>query len=151
MHIDATVITAYLDQAFDGMRAVMARVDDDERNTRPFGDGTNSMTALVMHCTELCEFWLGHVGLAEPTERQRDREFSYEADGAEMAERISRAQTAARAHVARLVGGEGQPSPIRDTLIGAPTDFSIVLHVLEELYQHLGHMEITADALEAHR
>jgi hypothetical protein len=151
MQIDVQVITAYLDQAFDGMRAVMGRVDAHELNTRPFGDETNSITALVMHCTELCEFWLGHVGLGHPTERQRDREFSYEANHAEMEERIARAQNAAGGHVARLAAGEGTPSPIRDTLIGDPGDLSIVLHVLEELYQHLGHMDITADALEARR
>jgi hypothetical protein len=30
---------------------------------------------------------------------------------------------------------------------GDETDGAIVLHVLEELYQHLGHMELAADAL----
>lgn len=31
----------------------------------------------------------------------------------------------------------------------AVPDASVVIHVLEELYQHLGHMELTADALRA--
>jgi hypothetical protein len=30
---------------------------------------------------------------------------------------------------------------------GDESDGAIVLHVLEELYQHLGHMELAADAL----
>ncbi len=39
---------------------------------------------------------------------------------------------------------------IRETLEGGDTsDTALVLHVLEELFQHLGQMEITADALGA--
>ena len=34
-------------------------------------------------------------------------------------------------------------------LAGGTSDTSIVLHVLEELYQHLGHAELAADALLA--
>jgi hypothetical protein len=30
---------------------------------------------------------------------------------------------------------------------GDESDGAIVIHVLEELYQHLGHMELAADAL----
>jgi hypothetical protein len=30
---------------------------------------------------------------------------------------------------------------------GDRTDGALALHVLEELFQHLGHMEVTADAL----
>jgi hypothetical protein len=32
---------------------------------------------------------------------------------------------------------------------GDRSDGSLVLHVLEELYQHLGHLELTADAVAA--
>ena len=39
--------------------------------------------------------------------------------------------------------------PFRDFMPGADrTDGALVLHVLEELFQHLGHMEVTADAVE---
>ncbi len=38
--------------------------------------------------------------------------------------------------------------PFRDFMPGTDrNDGALVLHVLEELYQHLGHMQVTADAL----
>ena len=47
-----------------------------------------------------------------------------------------------------LVGPTVPDHPFRDFMPGADrTDGALVLHVLEELFQHLGHMEVTADAL----
>ena len=44
-------------------------------------------------------------------------------------------------------GGSATELPSRFLLDGDTSDASVVLHVLEELYQHLGHIELTADAL----
>ena len=149
MQIDPAMVLAYFAQAFDEMDAVLDRLGGEQLNVRPFGPETNSISALVMHSTEVTEFWLGHVGLGRPTTRQRDLEFSHEADEAELRERIARARAAAEAYVPRLEAGKGTPSPVRATLVGDESDGSIVIHVLEELYQHVGHMDITADALLA--
>jgi hypothetical protein len=145
------VAQAYMDRAFDQMVDVVGRVADDDLNTKPFGEGTNSIAVLVTHSTEVCHWWLGHVGLGEPTERDRDAEFVHVADRAELEDRIARARDAVAGHIRRLDGGEGRPHPDRAHLHGDGSDGSIVLHVLEELYQHLGHMDITADALAARR
>jgi hypothetical protein len=54
--------------------------------------------------------------------------------------------------VRALDAGEASPAhaPLRQTLEDADaSDAALVLHVLEELYQHLGHMQVTADALAA--
>ena len=56
------------------------------------------------------------------------------------------------ADVRSLVGGEAAPDPegFRAWLEGADTsDAALVLHVVEELFQHLGHMQLTVDALTA--
>jgi hypothetical protein len=47
-----------------------------------------------------------------------------------------------------LAGRTVTDHPFRDFMPGEDrTDGALVLHVLEELLQHLGHMEVTADAL----
>jgi hypothetical protein len=145
------VAQAYLDRAFGHMSAVLDRVADDELSVRPLGPGTNSVSGLVVHCTELCGFWLGHVGLGDPTERDREAEFASTAGRAELVDRIVAAQAAAAGHLERLAAGEGQPNEMRAFLYGDEGDDSLVLHVVEELYQHVGHLEVTADALEARR
>ena len=49
--------------------------------------------------------------------------------------------------LARLGAGEGIDQGGRQFLLDADmSDASVVLHVVEELYQHLGHMELAADA-----
>ena len=145
------VAQAYLDRAFGHMSAVLDRVADDELTIRPFGPDTNSVSGLVTHCAMLCEFWLGHVGLGDPTERDRDSEFASQAGRAELVGLIEAAQAAVPGHLARLAAGEGRPNEMRAFLYGDDGDDSLVLHVVEELYQHVGHLEVTADALVARR
>lgn len=151
MHIAPTVALAYLDRAFGHALAVLDRVADDELTARPLGPDTNSISGLVVHCTELCEFWLGHVGLGDPTGRVRDDEFASQADREELLQRIATARAAVPGHLARLAAGEGRPNEMRAFLYGDEGDDSLVLHVVEELYQHVGHLEVTADALQARR
>jgi hypothetical protein len=149
MQLSPQVAIAYLDRAFDQILEVARRVDPSQLTTRPCGDHTNSISALVVHCTELTEFWLGHVGLGEPTDRDRASEFDYEAELPELEARVAAAVDASRRHVERLEAEGGRPSEARAFLYGDESDGALVLHVLEELYQHLGHMELTADALAA--
>ena len=151
MQISPTVARAYLDRAFGHMLTVLDRVADDELTDRPLGPDTNSVSGLVVHCTELCEFWLGHVGLGDPTDRARDAEFLSEAGRQELVERIATAQAAVPRHLERLAAGEGRPNEMRAFLYGDEGDDALVLHVVEELYQHVGHLEVTADALAARR
>jgi hypothetical protein len=52
------------------------------------------------------------------------------------------------ADIASLDAGEGCDDGGRQFLEeGDTSDAAVVLHVLEELYQHLGHMNLTVDAL----
>jgi Protein of unknown function (DUF664) len=142
---------AYLDRAFDQMVAVLDRVTDDEIPVRPFGPSTSSVSGLVMHCAGVCEWWLGHVGLGEPTDRDREAELRSEAGRDELLSRIAVVRASAPGHLARLAAGEGRPHEARASLDGDGSDDSVVLHVLEELYQHLGHLDVSADALVARR
>jgi uncharacterized protein (DUF952 family)/uncharacterized damage-inducible protein DinB len=143
-----SVDAAHIDAAFSKMLEAARRAED-RLNHRPFGEGTNSIGGLVVHCVEVCEFWLGHVALGRQSERDRDREFRRRPTMDSLEQLVAAAGRQARADLDAIGAGEGRPSEVRDFLVGGPSDESLVLHVLEELYQHLGHMEITLDAFAA--
>jgi hypothetical protein len=145
--------TPYVNKALDQMVDVIARVDDAALNERPHGPTTNSVAALVTHSVQVAEFWLGHVGLGRPTGRgaeERASEFSATATRDELLAMVAAARVQVAADLEALGAGGGQPSELRAFVPGGD-DASLVLHVLEELYQHLGHMDLTADALTVGR
>ena len=145
---------AYLDHAFAQMLAVADRLGDPLVNERPLGPSTNAVAGLVVHCCGVAEFWLGHVVLGRPSRRDRDAEFGTAATLVELHALVAGTQTQVHADLAAIDRGEGIAGhPARAHLIGCgegdaeASDASAVVHVLEELYQHLGHMELAADAL----
>ncbi len=150
MELETRTAETYLGLAVSQMHAVADRLGDDGVNRAPFGPGTNSVAALVTHCCGLSEFWLGHVGLGRPTTRIRDDEFTATATVPELHAMLEAMRVQLVADVRALDTGEASPvhASLRQTLEDADdADAALVLHVLEELYQHLGHMDVTADAL----
>lgn len=139
----------YLRHAFDQLLAVAERVGEPAVNERPHGPSTNTIAALVVHCCGVAEFWLGHVALGRPSERDREAELQATATIAEMRELVARTVAQADEDLAALDAGRGgDPTGMRRFLLdGDVSDGAVVAHVLEELYQHLGHAELTADAL----
>lgn len=148
MEVAPAVVAGYLSAAYDRMLVVADRLGDDLVNRRPHGARTNSVAALITHCLGVTEFWVGHVGLRRPSDRDREAEFGATATVAELRERVAAGVARACADLDELLsGGERGPHPEADDLPGGDGTVSLALHVLEELYQHLGHMELTADAL----
>ena len=64
---------------------------------------------------------------------------------------VERTLAATRTDLEHIADGEAEADPVLRQFLpgGDESDDSLVLHVLEELFQHLGHMEITADVLLA--
>ncbi|MEQ8840506.1 MAG: hypothetical protein RIB98_05965 [Acidimicrobiales bacterium] len=139
----------YLNVAFGGIGKVLDRVDDTTVNATPDGWGTNSIAGLVVHCCELAPSWFEMPGLGRPSDRDRDAEFSTVATVAELRQRIE--ETLARLAVLVPEFAAGPTAIDHDFRAFLPgddrSDDALVLHVLEELFQHLGHMEVTADAV----
>jgi hypothetical protein len=149
MELDAETIKHYMRHVFGGIENVLDRLDDDRVNARPAGWGTNSVAGLVVHCCALAPSWFETPGLGRDSERDRDGEFTTTATVAQLRTQV--ADT-----VARL-------DPLIDEFCAGPTatdhefraflpggdrsDAALTIHVFEELFQHLGHMEVTADAL----
>jgi uncharacterized protein (DUF952 family) len=136
---------AYLDAALVQMIDVARRAEG-RLNDRPFGEASNSVGALVVHCVAVAEFWLGHVALGRVSGRDREAEFSARVSVGELENLVERARRSIAADLASLADGMGRPSELRALCTGGPSDESVVLHVLEEFHQHLGHMEAALDA-----
>jgi uncharacterized damage-inducible protein DinB len=150
MELTASTATTYVRLALRQMRALVDRMDDAQLNERPPGPATNSVAVLVTHCHGVCEFWLGHVGLGRPSTRDRDAEFTAVATASELHVLVDAMDAQVADDVRRLDGGgAGDTNRAgRQLLEGTDeSDAALVLHVIEELFQHLGQMELTADAL----
>lgn len=149
VELGAGTAAVYVRWALAQMHEVVDRLDDDTVNRRPF-PRTNSVAALVVHSAGVGEFWLGHVGLGRATTRDRDREFDATATSAELHARLDAATTSIVADLEALDRGAASPTNAAGRQFlqdGDESDAALVVHVIEELYQHLGHMQLTADAL----
>ena len=148
MELSAGTAMIYIRQSFDQMLAVVDRLGDPLVNERPLGEWTNAVAPLVIHCCGVAEFWLGHVALGRPSSRARDDEFSQTATVAQVHDLVARTLATIEADLDQLDAGGGTDEGGRQFLPGGDvSDASAVLHVLEECYQHLGHVELAADAL----
>lgn len=148
MELRPATAETYLRHAFDQMLMVADRVGEPGINQRPIGEHTNAIAALIVHCCGVAEFWLGHVALGRPSSRDRAGEFSSTATLVELHDLVERGCATAIDDVNRLEAGEGTDEGGRQFLPGGDTsDAAVVFHVVEELFQHLGHMELAADAL----
>ena len=149
MELERGTTELYMRHAFGQMLAVADRLGDDRVNDRPLGSDTNAVAALVVHCCAVTEFWIGHVALGRPTSRDRESEFSATATVAELHAMVDATLARVAEDLVAIDEGRVQPDRTGRQFLegGDESDGAIVLHVLEELYQHLGHMELSADAL----
>jgi len=148
--VDLTPDTAsgYVRRGFEQMLAVADRLGDERVNERPLGPDTNTVAAIVVHCCGVAEFWLGHVGLGRRSHREREAEFSRTATLAGLREMADATCRQVDADLRAIEAGADSPHAEGRTFLQVDaSDASLVLHVIEELYQHLGHCELAADAL----
>ena len=148
MELTPPVANQYVRLAFDQMLAVAERLGDDLVNERPLGPDTNSVAGIVVHCCGVCEFWLGHVGVGRESHRARDDEFSTNATVADLGDLVAATAAQVEADIVAIEAGAVSPYAEGRVFLTVPeTDASLVVHVLKELFQHLGHCELAADAL----
>jgi uncharacterized damage-inducible protein DinB len=149
MELERGTAELYMRHAFEQVLGVADRLGDDRVNERPLGPDTNAVAALIVHCCAVTEFWIGHVALGRPTSRDRESEFSTTATVSELHAIVARTLAQVAEDLAAIDEGQVQADRTGRQFLegGDESDGAIVLHVLEEIYQHLGHMELAADAL----
>lgn len=147
MELDPRDAQWWMDDAFARMAEAARTLGDHRVNRRPDLDGANSVFAIITHCLAMSSFWIDHVVLGTASDRARDAEF--EAEGT-----VPEAEAAVAAFRARLPGllenVAASPEPAHGLSELVDWSFSttgVVLHVIEELYQHLGHIDLTVDLL----
>ena len=149
VELSPTTAAGYARLAFDQMLGVADRLGDELVNRRPLAPHTNSVASLVVHCCGVAEFWLGHVGRGRPSSRDRDAELVATATVAELHGMVEACLRQLEDDVAAIDAGttSAHAEGRRFLQVDPVSDASLVLHVIEELFQHLGHCEIAADAL----
>lgn len=150
MDLERGTAERYIRHAFAQMLEVADRLGDAKVNERPLGPQTNAVAALITHSCGVTEYWLGHVGLGRESERDRESEFSATATVAEL-NRLVDATLGQLVDDLDAIADGTAPDTNRAgrvfLLDGDESDGSLVLHVIEEVFQHLGHAELAADAL----
>ncbi len=142
----------FVDLALSGMAAIVEGLGDDLANRRPPFRGGNSAYVILTHCLGVMEYWGGATVAERPVRRDRAAEFT--ARG-EVAPLLRRTQHARRRLREDIVGLDAQATPVSvqrdpdDPVPYTEAKGAVLLHILEELFQHLGQMQVTRDALVA--
>ncbi len=142
----------FVDLALSAMAGIVEELGDDLANRRPSFRGGNSAYVILTHCLGVMEYWGGATVAERPVQRDRSAEFAARGDVAGLLRRAEHARRRLREEIVGLVAGAapvgvrpepGDPEPY------TRTKGAVLVHILEELFQHLGHMEITRDTLVA--
>jgi hypothetical protein len=142
---------SYVDRAVDQMVDIIGGLGDELANRRPGLPGANSPYAILRHCLGVMEFWGGQVVAGRTIERDREAEFEATGSIASLVVAAQQVKGTFRADAAAADPG----APPRGSHPGMGADElellsqgSALLHVLEEVTQHLGQMELTRDILQ---
>jgi Protein of unknown function (DUF664) len=144
----------FVDLALDGMAAIVEELGDGLANRRPAFRATNSAYAILTHCLGVLEYWGGATVAERPIQRDRAEEFTASGDVAGLVRRTDQARRRLRED---LVGFNAAAPPVNvrpdpdDPVPYTQRKGAVLVHILEELFQHCGQMELTRDALVASR
>lgn len=142
----------FVHDALDGMTRIVSELGDERANRRPELPDANSAYQILTHSLGVVEFWVGHVIVGRENRRDRDAEFR---SGGRVSDLVSRVEKTrqrlpgdlARAHPAAPVEGVAHQTWVpKDRVL---TQEMVLIHVVRELCQHYGHMELTRDILTA--
>lgn len=140
----------FIDRAFEGMLSALGELGDERANDVPPLPGANSPWAITYHCTQVADYWIGHLIGGRPSTRDRTAEFTARGTVAELAETVSSLRDRLRAD---LDGFDPDTPPVNTP----PADYEgpqrtltsggVLLHVLEELAQHHGQVQVSRDIM----
>ena len=142
----------FVDRALDGMSGIVEDLGYELANTRPALAGANSPYAILTHSLGVVEHWVGARLIGRPDRRDRPAEFRAVGPLGPLLERVSTARTQLADDLVSVRGDvpvARQPDARFQPPSGPLTETGVLLHVLQELAQHHGQMELTRDLLTA--
>ena len=131
------------------MLDIVVALGDDLANTAPDLPGANTPFQLVFHSCGMLEWWTREAVLGEPVGRDRDAEFTAKGSIDDLRMRVEQVVWQLQEDLGRMVLDaplRGEHADYTGTPIAASTQGAL-LHVLEELAQHHGQLELTRDML----
>ena len=150
MGIAPDAVASYVDRAVEAMADIVGDLGDDLANARPHLPGANSPYAILRHCLGVMEFWGGQVVAGRTVDRDREAEFRASGPVTGL---IADAREAQRRFRTVIVTADPKARPPGDQPTTGPDELELttqghaLLHIMEEVCQHLGQMEITRDLL----
>jgi hypothetical protein len=142
----------FVDTALNVMASILRELGDDVANRRPDLEGANSPYAILSHCLGVMEYWGGATVADRPVTRDRAAEFVARGEVEDLLRRTAEARQRLRDDLSGLDAQAVPPNVRRSPDHVVPyteTKGAVLLHIVEELFQHLGHMELTRDLLLA--
>lgn len=143
-------LVCYVERTVDAMAGILASLGDDAANRRPALPGANSPYAILRHSLGVMDFWGGQVVAGHVVDRDREAEFRAAGPVAGLVEAAQEAKHRFRANAALAEPGalpRGAHPGMEPGELEVLTQGHALLHVLEEVTQHLGQLEITRDLL----
>ncbi|MGL3805261.1 mycothiol transferase [Paeniglutamicibacter sp. R2-26] len=134
---------------FDEMTRIVAAFDDERAVRPPALPGANTPYGILNHCLGMMRRWSSSVNRGIEVPRDRDAEFT---DTGTVRELLERAAVVRGQFVAdvRAVDPAAAPASVPEgrAAFWTASTHGVLLHVFEELCQHLGQLEITRDILD---
>jgi hypothetical protein len=140
-----------LERHLGPMVAIAGELGDDLVNVTPDLPGANSGYVIVWHSAAVVQWWTRHVILGQEHPRDRESEFSAAGDVASLTARVDEVRRGLledlpKMQLAAAPASDPGPgwgdAPIRRSVGG------VLLHLVEELAQHHGHLQLTRDLLK---
>lgn len=135
-----------LEELRDQVKSLLEGLPQEALDWRPIeGEGefaTNSLAAMVVHLAGSETFWMKEIIGGKKIERDRDAEFV--ATGLSLSELRAKIEAAARV-TAEILSAltEKQLEELRKWRKRSISVRWCILHVIEHIAQHLGHMQLT--------
>lgn len=142
----------FVNAKLDQMIEVLRELGDDHACERPELPGANSPFGIATHCLGVMTSWAGHLVAGREVVRDRDAEFLATGEVETLVTRINTARVQFQSDVdaAQPDGAlHDEVSPRDAELPFGKRQGAALVHVFEELTQHLGQMELTRDVLLA--
>lgn len=138
------LLTQDILRTFDGL-------SDEAANWRPPVPETNSMYVIATHVIGSTGRWLGRTVAGREIQSDREAEFRASGPVGPLRERLQEMARDARSILTSLPASEYDATR-RVTLGDQPQEWTVrqcVLHVIEHLGMHLGHLQLTRQLWEA--
>lgn len=143
-------------ECFTAMADILTVLGDDLANRRPDLPGANSCYAIVNHCIGVVDYWAGSFIAGQRIPRDRAAEFTATGRVDELLERLTSLQQRFPAWIDVAVTEGIRDRSVVDGVRGGTTRSEVLatatpewalLHILHDLAQHVGQMEIGRDLL----